>query len=101
MFKKIITFHHEDYLVGEFLSEIIFFSWKKKKSWKNNQYLIQIKSSQTLLVCMFAFAIISALQVDESVVGELADVDTFNPEAPQEILKLKKLKKLLLGWKDY
>lgn len=46
---------------------------------------------------MFAVALIAAIPIDETAVGDLVDVDTFNPEDPQEIIKLKKLKKLLLG----
>lgn len=34
---------------------------------------------------------------DETVVGELTDVDINNPEAIQHFFKLKKIKKLLLG----
>lgn len=37
------------------------------------------------------------MPADETVVGGLADADNYNPEDPQQIFKLKKLKKLFLG----
>lgn len=39
-----------------------------------------------------------ALPADESVVGETSDSKNYNPEDPQQIFKLKKFKKLFLGW---
>lgn len=34
---------------------------------------------------------------DETIVGELTDIDRNNPEDPQQFFKFKKIKKLLLG----
>lgn len=51
---------------------------------------------QTLLVCFLAMAIVSAIPIDESVVGEAYEPEAYNPQDPQEFFKLKKLKKLLL-----
>lgn len=45
-----------------------------------------------------AFAVAMALPQDESIVGEITAADDhFNPEDPQSIFKLKKIKKLFLG----
>lgn len=52
---------------------------------------------QFLAVLLIAFAVVMALPHDESIFGEAADAEHFNPEDPQEIFKLKKFKKLFLG----
>jgi hypothetical protein len=47
---------------------------------------------------LIAFAVAFAMPRDETVVGQLADAEHFNPEdARQIIFKLKKFKKLILG----
>ncbi|XP_055701332.1 uncharacterized protein LOC129800743 [Phlebotomus papatasi] len=50
----------------------------------------------TLLVCILAFAIVSAVPIDETVVGDVYEADNFDPQDPNSFFKLKKLKKLLL-----
>ncbi|XP_055689407.1 uncharacterized protein LOC129793426 isoform X2 [Lutzomyia longipalpis] len=50
----------------------------------------------TLLVCLLAFVIVSAVPIDETVVGDVYEADNFNPQDPNSFFKLKKLKKLLL-----
>jgi hypothetical protein len=52
---------------------------------------------QFLAVLLIAVAMVLAMPADETVVGEFADADNYNPEDPQEIFKLKKFKKLFLG----
>lgn len=52
---------------------------------------------QALLVCCLALAIVSAIPIDETVVGEAYEPsEIYNPQDPNEFFKLKKLKKLLL-----
>lgn len=60
-------------------------------------WLFFLIHSQALLVCVLAIAIISAVPVDETIVGEVYESDVINPQDPQEFIKLKKLKKLFLG----
>lgn len=45
---------------------------------------------------MMAIAIVSAVPVEETF-GDVYEAEAFNPQDPQEFLKLKKLKKLFLG----
>lgn len=74
--------------------------WIIKKSDKKNILINSFfHKLQTLLVCLMALAIVSAVPVDEAAygVGELYDQDTFNPQDPNSFFKLKKLKKLLFG----
>jgi hypothetical protein len=52
---------------------------------------------QFLAVLLIAVAMVMAMPADETIVGEFADAENYNPEDPQEIFKLKKLKKLFLG----
>jgi ABC-type sugar transport system permease subunit len=54
-------------------------------------------SLQFLAVLLIAVAMVFAMPADETVVGEFADADSYNPEDPQQIFKLKKFKKLFLG----
>lgn len=56
-----------------------------------------VLSFQFLAILLIAFAVVIALPLDETVVGEISDVDNFNPEDPQQFFKLKKFKKLFLG----
>uniref|UniRef100_A0A336NAK6 CSON011589 protein n=1 Tax=Culicoides sonorensis TaxID=179676 RepID=A0A336NAK6_CULSO len=49
-----------------------------------------------LLVCIMALAIVSAVPVEETF-GDVYAAESYNPEDPQQFLKLKKLKKLFLG----
>uniref|UniRef100_A0A336N4H0 CSON011350 protein n=1 Tax=Culicoides sonorensis TaxID=179676 RepID=A0A336N4H0_CULSO len=48
-----------------------------------------------LLVCIMALAIVSAVPVEETF-GDVYAAESYNPEDPQQFLKLKKLKKLFL-----
>lgn len=53
---------------------------------------------QFLAVLLIAFAVVMAMPAEEAVVGDFAEAQNFNPEDPQEFFKLKKFKKLFLGW---
>lgn len=54
---------------------------------------------QTVLIAFAVMALVSAVPVDETVVGEVyGQSDSISPQDQTEIfLKLKKLKKLLFG----
>lgn len=64
-----------------------------------NRFLSPFLSLQTVLVAFAVMALVSAVPVDETVVGEVyGQSDSINPQDQTEIfLKLKKLKKLLFG----
>lgn len=63
----------------------------------NLKHFFNFLPLQFLAVLLIAFAVVLALPADETVVGEFADADNYNPEDPQQIFKLKKFKKLFLG----
>lgn len=53
---------------------------------------------QAFLVVMATIAIVSAVPVDETVIGEVyGQHDSISQQDPNEFFKLKKLKKLLFG----
>lgn len=50
-----------------------------------------------MLVCFLAIAFVSAIPIDETVVGDVYEpAEAYNPQDPNSFFKLKKLKKLLL-----
>lgn len=61
--------------------------------------LFSFLSLQTVLIALAVMALVSAVPVDETVIGEVyGQSDSISPQDQTEIFfKLKKLKKLLFG----